>query len=57
MTRTQAVLAVAVLLLMATAGAVWQFGYYGLYGGALVGVIALTFVDVEKKKEGGGDNG
>jgi hypothetical protein len=41
---------------MATAGAVWQFGPYGLYGGAAVGAIALAFVDVnEKRKED--DNG
>jgi uncharacterized membrane protein len=56
MTPTQAVLAVAFLLLMATAGAVWQFGYYGLYGGALAGAIALSFADV-KKKGGGSKNG
>jgi hypothetical protein len=42
---------------MATAGAVWQFGPYGLYGGAVVGLLALTFVNVEKKKEGGEDDG
>lgn len=40
---------------MATAGAVWQFGAYGLYGGAFVGLVALSFVDV--KKGGEGDNG
>lgn len=52
MTPTQAVIAVAVLLLMATAGAVWQFGPYGLYGGAVAGAIAMSFVDVK-----GGDDG
>lgn len=55
MTPTQAVVAVALLLLMATAGAVWQFGPYGLYGGAFVGLVALTFVNVEKRKEGEDD--
>jgi hypothetical protein len=53
MTPTQAVLAVALLLLMATAGAVWQFGPYGLYGGAVVGALALAFVDVRKEDDGG----
>jgi hypothetical protein len=55
MTPTQAVLAVALLLLMATAGAVWQFGPYGLYGGAAAGLIALSFVNVEKTKGGDED--
>lgn len=54
MTPTQAVIAVALLLLLATAGAVWQFGPYGLYGGAAAGLIALTFVNVKEK---GGDDG
>lgn len=53
MTQTQAVLAVAFLLLMATAGGVWQFGFYGLYGGAAVGLIALSFVDVRKEDDDG----
>lgn len=53
MTPTQAVVAVAFLLLMATLGATWQFGYYGLYGGAAVGLLALSFVDIKK----GGDDG
>lgn len=57
MTPTQAVIAVALLLLMATAGAVWQFGYYGLYGGALAGLIALSFVNVEKVEKGGDEDG
>lgn len=38
---------------MATAGAVWQFGPYGLYGGAFVGAFTLTFVEIDKK---GGDD-
>jgi hypothetical protein len=42
------VVAVACLLLMAIAGAVWQFGPYGLYGGAVVGLAALSFVNIEK---------
>lgn len=53
MTPTQAVFAVAVLLLMAVAGAVWQFGPYGLYGGAVAGAVALAFVDVRKGGDGG----
>ena len=53
MTPTQAVIAVALLLLMATAGATWQFGPYGLYGGSAVGLIALAFVDVKKGGEDG----
>ena len=53
MTPTQAVLAVAFLLLMATAGAIWQFGYYGLYGGAVAGAIALSFVNVRKEGDDG----
>jgi hypothetical protein len=52
-TPTQAVLAVALLLLMATAGAVWQFGPYGLYGGAFVGAVALAFVDIRKEGDDG----
>lgn len=44
--------AVALALLLATAGATWQFGPYGLYGGAALGLLALTFVDVKK----GGDD-
>jgi hypothetical protein len=52
-TPTQAVIAVALLLLMATAGAVWQFGPYGLYGGAFVGALALAFVDLKKGGEDG----
>lgn len=54
MTPTQAVIAVGLLLLMAIAGAVWQFGPYGLYGGAVVGLVALSFIDVKK---GGEDDG
>jgi hypothetical protein len=54
-TPNQAVIAVAFLLLLATAGAVWQFGPYGLYGGALAGALALTFVDIEKKRGDGVD--
>jgi hypothetical protein len=38
---------------MATAGAVWQFGPYGLYGGAAVGLIALSFVNVRKEDDDG----
>ena len=53
MTPIQAVIAVALLLLMATAGAVWQFGPYGLYGGAVVGALALTLVDVRKEDDRG----
>jgi hypothetical protein len=45
--------AVALALLLATAGATWQFGPYGLYGGAGVGLLALSFVNVKK----GGDDG
>lgn len=37
---------------MATAGATWQFGPYGLYGGAFVGLLAMTFVNVDKPKKG-----
>lgn len=52
-TPTQMAVAVALALLMATAGATWQFGPYGLYGGALVALVALSFVNVKK----GGDDG
>jgi hypothetical protein len=52
-TRIQALAALLLFLLMATAAAVWQFGPYGLYGGALFGAVAMTFVDIEK----GGDDG
>jgi hypothetical protein len=38
---------------MATAGAVWQFGPYGLYGGAVAGAVALAFIDVRKEGDGG----
>ncbi|MGW0682874.1 hypothetical protein ACWD2L_05870 [Streptomyces sp. NPDC002754] len=54
MTRNWALLALLLFLLMATAGAVWQFGPYGLYGGAFVGALALTFIEIEKK--GGEDD-
>jgi len=51
-TPPQMAVAVALAVLLATAGATWQFGPYGLYGGALVGLVALTFVNVK-----GGDDG
>lgn len=57
MTTTQAVIAVALLLLMATAGATWQFGPYGLYGGAAAGLLALSFVDVRSNDVEKGDDG
>lgn len=53
MTPTQMAGAVALALLLATAGAAWQFGPYGLYGGALAGLLALSFVDVRKGGDGG----
>jgi hypothetical protein len=48
-------MAVAVLLtiLLATAGAAWQFGPYGLYGGAALALISLTFVDIRKEDDDG----
>lgn len=52
-TPLQMAVAVALALLLATAGATWQFGPYGLYGGAGVGLLALSFVNVKK----GGDDG
>lgn len=52
-TPTQALIAVVLLLLMATAGAVWQFGPYGLYGGAATGALVMTFVNVRKEGEDG----
>jgi hypothetical protein len=52
-TKTQALVALLLFLLMATAGAVWQFGPYGLYGGALIGLIALAFIDIDKGGSGG----
>lgn len=57
MTRIQALAALLLFLLMATAGAVWQFGPYGLYGGALAGVIAISFVNIgDNEKKGGEDD-
>lgn len=53
MTRNQALLFGLLLLLMATGAAVWQFGPYGLYGGALVGLVVLSLTDVDEK--GGSD--
>ena len=53
MPRICAPLALLLFLLMATAGAVWQFGPYGLYGGAALGALMLTFVDFDEKKKGG----
>lgn len=53
MTRVQALLALLLFLLMATAGAVWQFGPYGFYGGAAIGTVILMVIDIEK----GGDDG
>lgn len=57
MTPTQAVIAVALLWLMATAGAVWQFGPYGLYGGAAAGLVALSFMDIRHNVKKGVDGG
>jgi hypothetical protein len=51
-TRVQALLALLLFLLMGTAGAVWQFGPYGLYGGAAAGIGLLMAIDIEK---GGSD--
>lgn len=48
MTQFQALLLALLLFLMAVVGAVWQFGPYGLYGGAFVGAVVLTFINVEK---------
>lgn len=53
-TPIQMAVAVALTLLMATAGAAWQFGPYGLYGGAVLAAIALTFVDVTGKEDDDG---
>ncbi len=52
-TPIQMAVAVALLVLMATAGATWQFGPYGLYGGAVLGAVALGFVDIKKGGDGG----
>lgn len=49
-----ALAALLLFLLMATAGAVWQFGPYGLYGGSALGVLILTFVNIEKGGDGDG---
>lgn len=58
-TRNQQFFAVLFFVLMATAGAVWQVGPYGLYGGALAGLLFLSFIDVDRpgKKKGGGTDG
>lgn len=46
-------IAVALTLLLATAGATWQFGPYGLYGGAAAILLTLSFVDVKSGGDGG----
>jgi hypothetical protein len=48
MTQSQALFALLLFVLMATAGGVWQFGPYGLYGGAAVGVAAISFINIKK---------
>lgn len=53
MTRIQALLALLPVLLI-TAGLVWQFGPYGLYGGGLLTGLVIGFYDPEK---GDGDDG
>lgn len=59
MTRNQALMALLLFVLMATAGAVWQFGQYGLYGGAGLLLLIFSFIDIDKpdKKKGGADDG
>lgn len=56
-TRNQAVATLLLFLLMATSGAVWQFGPYGLYGGAFVGLVTLGFIHIDSDKKKGGDGG
>lgn len=53
MTRTQALLALLPVLFV-TAGLVWQFGPYGLYGGGVLATLVIGFYDPEK---GGGSDG
>lgn len=45
MKRLEALLATATAFLMVTAGAVWQFGPYGLLGAGAVALVVLTFVN------------
>ena len=53
MTSIQALTAITFFYLLIVAGAVWQFGPYGLYGGGAVGLAALTFVDTKGGRSGG----
>lgn len=47
-TPYQALLAMVSCYMLLVAGAVWQFGFYGLYGGGAVGVLVLSFIDIKK---------
>lgn len=48
MTRIQALAALLLAILLSTAGAVWQFGPYGLYGGAALIIALVSFANIEK---------
>lgn len=51
MTRNEAMAAVACAYLMLVAGCVWRFGYYGLIGGGIVALVALTFANIGEKED------
>ncbi len=51
MTTKQALGALLLAILLTTAGLTWQFGPYGLYGGAALIGLLVSFVNIEK---GGG---
>lgn len=55
MSRIQALAALLLSILLATAGGVWQFGPYGLYAGAFAIAVALSFVNIHNEKGGDDD--
>lgn len=48
MTPYQALLAMVSCYMLLVAGAVWQFGFYGLYGGGVAGMLVLSFINIKK---------
>lgn len=52
-TRNQSLVGLILFVLALTAGAVWQFGPYGLYGGGLLVIAILSFTDIDKPTKGG----
>jgi hypothetical protein len=50
MKRLEALALAVACFLMVTAGLTWKFGAYGLMGPAVVALVFLLFVDVDRDK-------